>query len=133
MLAFVMFLALTPSPFCPCEGQCDCGPGCRCCQTAFAPVKPEVPKAARYPDIEIDSNWGAIHLDRQTGNIVIEGHPQSVFILWTFKRTGEPCPGVYKVKDDNTLEGIWGWSSSVNLNPDGTLTGQTIPDAIFKP
>jgi len=91
-------------------------------------VKPAIPM---IPTLPAHTNWGAV---TQSGRAVqSSGHPVwdgigefradgKVFILWTLKATGDPCPGVYDWTEGE-LRGHWGFASDVSVNGKGELEG----------
>lgn len=89
-----------------------------------------------------ETNWGI--LSAVGGNFTLTEHPQWdaigqirrrkdgstwVFILWTLKTTGEACPGVYRI-EGNQLVGQWGHAEQVQVNDDGEITGNPLPDVV---
>lgn len=129
-------------PVCDCGDGCDCGAGCRCGFVAVPDKAKKEPKPAPVVDLSMASNWGKVSHDAGSGAITITGHPLwdavgevrkdgSVFLLWTLKSTGQPCPGVYKVHSDKSLTGAWGFGGSVIVEPDGSLSGETHDDQIY--
>ena len=56
-----------------------------------------------------------------------------MFLLWTLKSNGRPCPGVYRINADKTLTGTWGYGGEVTVEPDGSLSGDTHAEEIHPP
>lgn len=117
---------------------------------AFAtPDRPDAKKIPRpefrYPDLAGAANpsvWGKLHFDRQSGALVIEGHPHwdatgqirpdgKMQLLWTTK-DGRPAPGVYEIGKDGILSGQWGYAEDVDIDDGGAITGSTHRDVIRK-
>ena len=86
------------------------------------------------------TNWGTV---QRSGNVLkIEGHPvwdaigeirpdgKTVYLLWTLKATNEPCPSVYHVHADGSLDGVWGYGGMCHVDDKGDLVGVTHSDRI---
>lgn len=112
--------------------------------TDAKPDKP-APKAEQkkaMPPVIVSglTNWGTL---TQSGtSIKLEGHPVwdaignvrpdgRVYILWTLKATSEPCPGVYNVNKDGSLDGLWGYGGRCQVDEKGDLVGDTHSDRIY--
>ena len=111
--------------------------------TRPAPKQTPTPKQTPPPATatEWESNWGTV---KQLGKAIsISGHPVwfaeghiradgSVYLCWTLRATEEPCPGVYKVTGAKEFSGTWGRSTSVKVEEDGSLSGETSPDRVYE-
>lgn len=108
-----------------------------------APDRP-TPKEQKksIPDMPTgETNWG--ELTQQGINFKLENHPiwdgigliredGKISLVWTLRATGEPCPGVYSLDDDGSLKGLWGYSSRVKIEDDGSISGQTYADKTYR-
>ena len=109
--------------------------------TFLAPLTPFKKDADKLPDISGQTNWG--YLDQTGRNFSITGHDKwqaigsirkdgKVQLIWTQLSNKEPCPGVYSIREkDNALVGVWGYSNRVNVEPDGSLSGEVQSDITF--
>lgn len=95
-----------------------------------APEKKEELKKDTVPELPTgETNWG--RLTQAGKNFELSGHPNwdgrgfiredgKIQILWTWKATGEACPGVYDFVD-GLLVGAWGHGSDVRFDDRGNL------------
>ncbi len=109
------------------------------------PTRPEPPKKAdkqQYPDLNYTSNWGKIFIDRNTGEILVCGHPQwdgeaqfvtptKVYVIWYWKEDHSPAPGIYDYKDGRLI-GVWNWDKDISIDTKTwTATGDLIGDVVY--
>lgn len=113
-----------------------------------ANAKPERPSAFKktekhqYPDLNYKSNWGHMKIDRDTGEMIFFGHPQwdgeaqfvtakKVYVMWYELPSRRPAPGVYEIRDDNTLVGHWGYDTDVLVDQEEwTIAGKIMADTV---
>ena len=105
------------------------------------PRKDAPPKKATLPDLRGETNWGTL---TQPGRIFhLHSHPQwdglgmirdddSIFIMWTQLSDGCAAPGVYKVASNGELIGHWGFAGEVQIEKDGSLSGEVRHDHVHK-
>lgn len=91
------------------------------------------------PVLPNSTNWGKL---TQVGkDFRIEGHPNwdavgrirddgKVFVLWSLRSTGDPCPGVYEIKCGELI-GLWGFGTEVEIKNDGSIGGEVRADRIY--
>lgn len=106
-------------------------------------IVPKPPEAKTLPDYAAMvgvSNWGTA---TQEGRVIfLTGHPRweatgeiradgSILLAWTLIETGQVCPGVYRLEGKD-LVGTWGYADAVTIEVDGTLSGETRPDRIYR-
>ena len=101
--------------------------------------KQEQPKEEPIPSLIGETNWGTIG---QNGRqLIIEGHPHwsatgqinkdgTISLNWIQLNTGATAAGHYRRTADGALEGKWGFTQDVTVNPDGTMSGDTRTDII---
>lgn len=116
--------------------------GFACFMAAFAtPIPKDPPKKIvpptklSVPDLEAllgESNWGDVTQTAGSTAFEIDGHPVwfatgqilpdgIITIIWTLRRTEEPCPGSYRLVGKE-LVGEWGYASSgARLSDKGAL------------
>jgi len=104
MLALILAMALQPFP--NIEGRCSYG---------------EITQSGPVVTISGGQSWSA------RGSFQADGKLQ---LIWRHE-SDRLAFGVYELKD-GILVGQWGWQDEANLERDGTLTGKTMPEAIWR-
>ena len=105
--------------------------GFLCCYHCCAkPVTPEVKKEDKkfqYPDLNYESNWGKLTIDRNNGQIILREHPiwegeakfvtpTKVYVIWYLIENGKAAPGIYDLEKDGSLIGVWNWDSDILID-----------------
>jgi hypothetical protein len=101
--------------------------------------KQEQPKEEPLPNLIGETNWGTVG---QNGRqLMIKGHSSwsatgqinkdgTISLTWVHLSTGTTAPGHYHRTPEGTLEGRWGFTGEVTVEPDGRLRGDTRGDVI---
>lgn len=125
--------------------ECGCNEGHPCLCFCATPDRPEPqpkkePKKVELPNLAMHSNWG--ELTQVGSDIKIEGHSHwsaigkilksgKISLSWELLSDGRRAPGFYEW-DGKELKGVWNFGDSVTVEDDGSLTGPTLFDKIFK-
>lgn len=107
------------------------------------PPPPKKQDQFQYPNLNYESNWGKMSINRVNGEIIIREHPHwdgdakfvtatKVYIVWYWIETGRPAPGIYDLKSDGTLEGVWNWDDEILIDTKTwEATGNLRADKIY--
>lgn len=113
-----------------------------CMSAEFPPDRPSIEpkKPPAIPQIAGPSQWGDI---TQVGrSITITGHEHwrvdkgeikndgTLQVIWILNADGKAAPGLYKIKANGHISGLWAWGTEVTEDEDGNLLGLHVPDVL---